>query len=67
MESESNKEIITMKPEEINALDKKLLADLKRKEQKNELTTQDIAIMGSLERKIQAWMDAASAICAKEQ
>lgn len=41
-----------MNQDEIKALDKELLADLKRKEQRNELTTQDIAIMGSLERKI---------------
>lgn len=42
-----------MNQKEIKALDKKLLAELKRKEQKNELTTQDIAIMGALERKLQ--------------
>lgn len=56
-----------MNEDEIKALDKELLADLKRKEQRNELTTQDIAIMGSIERRIQDWMDAASAICAQEQ
>lgn len=42
-----------MNQEEIKALDEKLLADLKHKEQKNELTAQDIAIMGALERKLQ--------------
>lgn len=42
-----------MNQKEIKALDKKLLADLKRKEQKNELTVQDIAIMGAIERRLQ--------------